>query len=100
MLALSLSKRVEGSVRCPVVQALRAAGVMTSKRIDGDFNQDFFCWCCGWPPLVLVENGEEILQLFTLEVGIFLLCLHQGYLLLGLWLFLGSSTAEHSPEEY
>lgn len=47
----------------------------------------------------LVEDGKEILQLFTLEVGIFPRSPHQSYLLLGLWLFLGSSTAGHSPVE-
>jgi len=49
---------------------------MTSKRIDGDFHPDFFCWCYGWPPLGLVEDGEEILFLFTTEVGKFLLLLN------------------------
>lgn len=99
VLALSFSKRVEGSVRCPVVQVLWAAGDVTGKSIDGDFHQDFFCWCCGWPPLGLVEDGEEILQLFTLGVGIFPLSSQQRYLLLGLWLFLGNRTPKCSPEK-
>lgn len=47
MSALSFSKRVERSVRCPVVQVLQAAGVVTGKSIDGDFHQDFFCWLSG-----------------------------------------------------
>lgn len=64
MSALSFSKRVEG---CPVVQALQAARGMTNKGIDGDFHDDFFGWCCGWPSFSLVEDGEEILQLFTLR---------------------------------
>lgn len=48
-----------------------------------------------------VEDGEEILQLFTLKVGIFFPYLQLYYLLLGLWLllFFGSSTEEHSTEE-
>lgn len=84
MSALTFSKRVKGSVSCPVVQTLWAAGNMTSKRTDGDLHQDLFCWCCRWHPLGLLENGKEILQLFTLEVGILLLSPHHCYLFLSL----------------
>lgn len=50
---------------CPLVQVLRAATGKGTDGEDGDFHQDFFCWCCGWCPLGLVEDGEEILEVYT-----------------------------------